>query len=123
MGRIILWGLAGLVAGPILTLALATAAIPVFGISQMEGAYAMGVVFTAMFAGGVLLLEQSDTSGYSIEHIMPQNEKIPEAWRVMLGEGWKGVRQTWLHRLGNLTLTGYNSTYSDKHDAGDTFQK
>lgn len=58
--------------------------------------------------------EQSDTSGYSIEHIMPQNEKMPEAWRVMLGEGWKGVRQTWLHRLGNLTLTGYNSTYSDK---------
>lgn len=58
--------------------------------------------------------EQSDTAGYSIEHIMPQNEKMPEAWRVMLGEGWKVVRQTWLHRLGNLTLTGYNSTYSDK---------
>ena len=58
--------------------------------------------------------EQSDTSSYSIEHIMPQNEKMPEAWRTMLGEGWKGVHQTWLHRLGNLTLTGYNSTYSDK---------
>jgi predicted transport protein len=58
--------------------------------------------------------EQSDTSGYSIEHIMPQNEKMPEPWRLMLGEGWKGVHQTWLHRLGNLTLTGYNSTYSDK---------
>jgi len=58
--------------------------------------------------------EQSDTSAYSIEHIMPQNEKMPEPWRQMLGEGWKGVHQTWLHRLGNLTLTGYNSTYSDK---------
>lgn len=58
--------------------------------------------------------EQSDTSGYSIEHIMPQNEKMPEPWRVMLGANWKAVRQTWLHRLGNLTLTGYNSTYSDK---------
>lgn len=58
--------------------------------------------------------EQSDTSSYSIEHIMPQNEKLSESWRIMLGEGWKGVRQTWLHRLGNLTLTGYNSTYSDK---------
>lgn len=58
--------------------------------------------------------EQSDTSAYSIEHIMPQNEKMPEPWRLMLGEGWKGVHQTWLHRLGNLTLTGYNSTYSDK---------
>ena len=58
--------------------------------------------------------EPSDTGGYSIEHIMPQNEKMPEAWRVMLGKGWENVRQTWLHRLGNLTLTGYNSTYSDK---------
>ena len=58
--------------------------------------------------------EQSDTSVYSIEHIMPQNERMPEPWRVMLGENWKGIRQTWLHRLGNLTLTGYNSTYSDK---------
>ena len=58
--------------------------------------------------------EQSDTSSYSIEHIMPQNEKMPDPWRVMLGDGWKAVRQTWLHRLGNLTLTGYNSTYSDK---------
>jgi predicted transport protein len=58
--------------------------------------------------------EQSDTSSYSIEHIMPQNEKMPEPWRVMLGEDWKTVHHTWLHRLGNLTLTGYNSTYSDK---------
>lgn len=58
--------------------------------------------------------EQSVTSGYSIEHVMPQNEKMPEPWRAMLGEDWKGALQTWLHRLGNLTLTGYNSTYSDR---------
>jgi predicted transport protein len=60
------------------------------------------------------LKEQSDTSGYSIEHIMPQNEKMPKAWRDMLGEDWREVQRTWLHRLGNLTLTGYNSTYSDR---------
>lgn len=58
--------------------------------------------------------EQSDTNGYSIEHVMPQNEKMPEQWRTMLGEDWKTVRHTWLHRLGNLTLTGYNSAYSDR---------
>lgn len=58
--------------------------------------------------------EQSDTNGYSIEHVMPQNEKMPEPWRKMLGDDWKTVRHTWLHRLGNLTLTGYNSTYSDR---------
>ena len=54
MGRIILWGLAGLIAGPLIALALATAAIPIFGISQMEGAYAMGVVFTLMPIGAVV---------------------------------------------------------------------
>lgn len=51
---------------------------------------------------------------YTIEHIMPQNEVVPKAWREILGEDWKRVHETWLHTLGNLTLTGYNSEYSDK---------
>lgn len=59
-------------------------------------------------------LELTDTTGYSIEHIMPQNEHLPRAWREMLGPDWKEVHRQWLHRLGNLTLTGYNSTYSDR---------
>ncbi len=58
--------------------------------------------------------EPSDTSQYSIEHIMPQNEKLPAEWRQMLGAQWQDVQREWLHRLGNLTLTGYNSTYSDR---------
>jgi predicted transport protein len=32
----------------------------------------------------------------------------------MLGENWREVQRQWLHRLGNLTLTGYNSSYSDR---------
>jgi len=58
--------------------------------------------------------EVSDTSKYSIEHVMPQNEKLVDAWQEMLGPDWPQVQKTWLHRLGNLTLTGYNSTYSDR---------
>ena len=58
--------------------------------------------------------ELTDTSGYSIEHIMPQNERLSAKWCTMLGENWKEVQKTWLHRLGNLTLTAYNSKYSDK---------
>lgn len=58
--------------------------------------------------------EPTDTSSYSIEHIMPQNERLRRGWRDMLGENWKDVQKTWLNRLGNLTLTGYNSTYSDR---------
>ncbi len=32
----------------------------------------------------------------------------------MLGDTWKDVHREWLHKLGNLTLTGYNSSYSNK---------
>lgn len=41
----------------------------------IEPGAAMGVVFTAMFAGGVLLLEQSDTSGVhlDVEHALMGN--------------------------------------------------
>jgi len=58
--------------------------------------------------------ERIDTSNFSIEHVMPQNEDLRPEWRTMLGSDWKTVQETWLHRLGNLTLTGYNSAYSDK---------
>lgn len=58
--------------------------------------------------------EPTNTSGYTIEHIMPQNDKLPEEWQAMLGKEWRKVQATWLHRLGNLTLTGYNSNYSDR---------
>ena len=51
---------------------------------------------------------------YTIEHIMPQNEDLRPEWREALGDGWEKNHQTWLHTLGNLTLTGYNSEYSDK---------
>lgn len=51
---------------------------------------------------------------YSIEHIMPQNENISEAWQNELGPNWREVWQQYLHTLGNLTLTGYNSEYSDR---------
>jgi uncharacterized protein with ParB-like and HNH nuclease domain/predicted transport protein len=58
--------------------------------------------------------ERVEVDEYTIEHIMPQNENLPLAWRTVLGPDWKRVHQTWLHSLGNLTLTGYNSEYSDR---------
>lgn len=51
---------------------------------------------------------------YTVEHILPQNEQLSPAWRETLGEDWQRVQQTYLHTLGNLTLTGYNSEYSDR---------
>ena len=58
--------------------------------------------------------EPSPTSDYSIEHIMPQSINRSDKWKAMLGDNWKEVHETWLHRLGNLTLTAYNATYSNK---------
>lgn len=51
---------------------------------------------------------------YTIEHILPQNPDLSKAWQSMLGENWKQVQETYLHTLGNLTLTGYNSELSDR---------
>lgn len=50
---------------------------------------------------------------YTIEHILPQNEAPSKEWQAELGTDWQRVQQDWLHTLGNLTLTGYNSEYSD----------
>ena len=51
---------------------------------------------------------------YTVEHILPQNETLSTKWRETLGAGWHRVQETWLHTLGNLTLTGYNAEYSDR---------
>ncbi len=47
----------------------------------------------------------------SIEHIMPQT--LTNAWRTALGPEAEEIHSTWLNRLGNLTVTGYNSEYSN----------
>lgn len=48
---------------------------------------------------------------YSIEHIMPQH--LTPAWVQSLGPDAEEIHDTWLHRLGNLTLTAYNSNMSN----------
>ncbi|MGG1663136.1 GmrSD restriction endonuclease domain-containing protein [Brevibacillus sp. NRS-1366] len=55
-----------------------------------------------------------DIESYTIEHIMPQNQNLSTKWRQDLGEDWEEVHRTYLHTLGNLTLTRYNSELSDK---------
>ena len=58
--------------------------------------------------------ERVPVDEYTIEHILPQNPNLSVQWRTALGPEWEHVQQTWLHTLGNLTLTGYNSEYSDR---------
>lgn len=58
--------------------------------------------------------ERVPVDEYTIEHIMPQNKDLSSSWQQALGADWKRVQETWLHTLGNLTLTAYNAEYSDK---------
>lgn len=58
--------------------------------------------------------EPINAENYTIEHILPQNEKTPEEWKRELGDNWEKVKEKYLHMLGNLTLTGYNSELSDR---------
>lgn len=45
---------------------------------------------------------------------MPQNDNLSNTWKKDLGENWVDIHQKYLHTIGNLTLTGYNSELSDK---------
>jgi uncharacterized protein with ParB-like and HNH nuclease domain/predicted transport protein len=57
--------------------------------------------------------ELVNVEDYTIEHILPQNEHLPAEWQKMLGPNWQQVQARYVHTIGNLTLTGYNSEYSD----------
>jgi uncharacterized protein with ParB-like and HNH nuclease domain/predicted transport protein len=57
--------------------------------------------------------ERVSVGEYTIEHIMPQNPELSSEWRESLGVEWERVQEELLHTLGNLTLTRYNSEYSD----------
>jgi hypothetical protein len=51
---------------------------------------------------------------YTIEHIMPQNKNLSFEWQADLGDEWQEVQKKYLHTIGNLTLTAYNSEMSDR---------
>ncbi|GAA7370080.1 hypothetical protein BD0134_12880 [Helicobacter pylori] len=56
--------------------------------------------------------ERGPTDKYTIEHIMPQ--KLTEKWKKDLGQDHERIHTQYLHTIGNLTLTGYNSEYSNR---------
>lgn len=54
---------------------------------------------------------------WTIEHIFPEGENIPQAWVDMIANGNKELAQKYrveyVHTLGNLTVTGYNQNLSN----------
>lgn len=58
--------------------------------------------------------ELVNAENYTIEHILPQNQNLSIQWQNELGEDWERTKAKYLHSLGNLSLTGYNSELSDR---------
>ena len=65
---------------------------------------------------------------WTIEHIFPQGENIPASWVTMIADGdaakAKAVQVSHVHKLGNLTISGFNSalgnkSFEDKRDRTD----
>jgi len=48
----------------------------------------------------------------TIEHIMPQT--LEDSWKVELGENYKEIHKNYLHNIGNLILTEFNSEIGNK---------
>lgn len=55
---------------------------------------------------------------WTIEHIFPEGENIPNCWVEMIADGDKQLADKYLteytHKIGNLTITGYNSSLGNK---------
>ncbi|WP_120831262.1 DUF262 and DUF1524 domain-containing protein [Helicobacter pylori] len=70
--------------------------------------------------------EPVDTQKCNTEHIMPQT--LSPKWEKDLGENFKAIHEKYLHTIGNLTLTGYNSEYrnnsfQEKRDMENGFKQ
>ena len=54
---------------------------------------------------------------WTIEHIFPEGDNIPQEWVDMVADGdkmlAKSLQEEYVHTLGNLTITGYNSNLSN----------
>lgn len=59
----------------------------------------------------VAVEEQINDGTLTIEHIMPQT--LNDEWKSALGENWELVHSKYIDTIGNLTLTAYNSDYSN----------
>lgn len=54
---------------------------------------------------------------WTIEHILPQGANLPKEWVEMLGgdrDASGDIQQRFAHKLGNLTITGFNSNLGNR---------
>lgn len=61
--------------------------------------------------------DKNDKYLWTIEHIFPEGKNIPDNWVSMIASGdekkAKELQEKWVHKIGNLTITAYNSNLSN----------
>lgn len=61
--------------------------------------------------------DRSNKYIWTIEHVFPEGQNIPQEWIEMIAQGDKDLAYKYLdeyvHTLGNLTITGYNQNLSN----------
>lgn len=50
----------------------------------------------------------------TVEHVMPQSIEKSNQWKRELGEDWAQIQKTYLHNIGNLILTEFNSEMGNR---------
>ena len=83
-----------------------------FILCKIEELYRTKEAFTDLWAR-----DDKNKFIWTIEHILPQGKNIPEDWLTMIAKGdkieAKKIQEDWVHTLGNLTFTGFNSQLSN----------
>lgn len=90
----------------------ALATVPLFNIPKKYRMYTFHCLENIDSRDVTDVVSGIESGELSIEHIMPQT--LTKQWKEELGPDWERIHTTWLHRLANLTITGYNSSYSNR---------
>lgn len=84
----------------------------IYAMSSKNKAYLFSFLENEESKEQINVIERIKDGTYTIEHIMPQT--LSPVWQKELGEKSQQIHEQWLHTLSNLTLTGYNSKYSNR---------
>ena len=84
----------------------------IYAMNSKNKAYLFSFLENEQSKEQINVIEKMKEGEYTIEHIMPQT--LSNTWQNELGEGFQQIHEKWLHTLANLTLTGYNSKYSNR---------
>lgn len=83
-----------------------------FILCYMESKHQTKEIYTDLWSR-----DKSNKYIWTIEHIFPEGQNIPQGWIDMIANGNKDLAYEYLnnyvHTIGNLTITGYNSTLSN----------